>query len=120
LVHYIILYYYLLLLSFITQPNLTKPILNITKPNQTQMFRAKKTKRNIKEHAEHCCLIEYGSALLWNSVTKTRPAKATRPLGTGIGAKLALLWNSITFYLLCRHVLLRQPARWELVSKNFR
>jgi len=48
------------------------------------MFRAKKTKRNIKEHAEHCCLIEYGSALLWNSVTKTRPAKATRPLGTGI------------------------------------
>jgi len=64
LVHYIILYYYLLLLSFITQPNPTKPISNTTKPNQTQMFRAKKTKRNIKEHAEHLGLIEYCSALL--------------------------------------------------------
>ena len=28
------------------------------------MFRAKKTKRNMKEHAEHLGLIEYGSALL--------------------------------------------------------
>jgi hypothetical protein len=33
--HYIILYYYLLLLSFITQPNPTKPISNTTKHNQT-------------------------------------------------------------------------------------
>ena len=118
--HYIILYYYLLLLSFITQPYLTKPILNITKHNQTQMGRTLKSKCHIEEHVPHCCFIEYCLALLWNSITKTRPAKATRPLRTGIGAKLALLWNSITFYLLCRHVLLRQPARWELVSKNFR